>query len=97
MSEPSRSFRQDMLKLGIISFSEQDTLWSIASKCAKTVGVPMGAGAAVIGLNAGAVVVPGVGAVPGALAAFLAGLTTGTMACTALNLSYRKELRKLLD
>lgn len=97
MSEPTEAFRQELLRLGIIAYREQDTLWSIANRCAKTVGLPMGAGAAVMGFNAGAVTVPGVGAVPGALAAFLAGLATGTAACTAANLMYRDQLRQLLD
>lgn len=96
MSDPTQTFRQEMLKLGIVSYSEQDTLWSIAQKCATTIGMPMGAGGAILGLKAGSVTLPVVGAVPGAVAGFLAGLATGTVACTGANMMYRDELRKLL-
>ena len=97
MSEPTMEFGRTLLGMGIVSYSEQDTLWSIASKCAKTTGMPMGAGVGLVTMKAGAVTVPGVGAIPGAVAGFLAGLFAGTALCTAANLSHRNELRKLLD
>lgn len=97
MSEPTMEFRRELLSLGIVSYSEQDTLWSIAGKCAKTVGLPMGAGVGLVGMQAGTVTIPGVGAVPGAVAGFLAGLAAGTAMCTAANLKHRNALRKLLD
>lgn len=57
----------------------------------------MGGAGAVMGLNAGTVTIPVVGAVPGAVAGFLAGLAVGTATCNAINVSYRAELRKLLQ
>jgi hypothetical protein len=93
----TESFRRQMLALHIISYSDQDTLWSIARKCAATTGIPLGGGFAVLGAGAGAVTVPGVGSIPGYLAGFLAGLATGTATCTALNLRYRSDLRQFLD
>ena len=97
MPEPApMTFRQEILKLGVISHDAQDSAWDIAQKCARQVGVPMGAGGAVIGLKAGTVTVPGVGTVSGALVGFLAGLAGGTMMCTAANMGYRDELAELL-
>jgi hypothetical protein len=93
----TQQFRQDLVKIGIISYRDQETLWSIAKRCARTSGVPMGAGLAVATASAGAVTIPGIGAVPGAVAGFLAGLASGTMMCTAANVAYRDELRKLVE
>jgi hypothetical protein len=86
-----------MIKLGIISYSDQDSLYSIAKKCAATIGITVGGAGAVFGAGMGTVTVPGVGAVPGGVAGFLAGLIAGTTTCTAANLKYRRELRSLLD
>ncbi len=97
MSDTTQSFRRELLKLGVISYHEQDTLWSIAKKCAVTTGLPLGAAAGLMSMKAGTVVVPGVGTISAGLAGFLAGLTTGTAMCTAVNLSYRNEMRKLLQ
>jgi hypothetical protein len=97
MSDITQDFRSSLLQLGIVSYRDQETLWDIAKRCARTTGVPMGGAGAVMGLKAGAVTIPGVGAVPGAVAGFLAGLAAGTAACTAANVSHRGELRKLLQ
>lgn len=97
MDGPSDEFRQQMLAMGIISYREHESLWSIARRCAGTMGVPMGGAGLVMGAGAGTVTIPGVGAVPGAVAGFLAGFVAGTVTCSGLNLSYRDELRKLLD
>lgn len=97
MADNSDNFRQELLKLGIISYREQDTLLSIAKRCAATIGVPMGAAGALMGMKAGTVVVPGVGTLSGSLVGFLAGLSAGTMMCTAANMTHRKEMRRLLD
>jgi hypothetical protein len=97
MSEMTQDFRRELLVLGIIRYDEHETLWKIAKRCAGQAGVPMGGGLAVAAAGAGAVVIPGVGAIPGYLAGFLAGLAGGSMACTAANLRYRNELRQLLD
>ncbi|HYD77452.1 hypothetical protein [Ramlibacter sp.] len=95
MSDISQDFRRELIKLGIISHREHESLWSIAKRCAVTTGVPMGGGGAAMMASAGTVMVPGVGAVPGAVAGFLAGLAAGTAMCTAANVAYRNELRKL--
>jgi hypothetical protein len=97
MSGPTEDFRRVMLGLGIVSYREQETAWDIAKRCALTTGAPMAGAGFLMGLKAGTVTVPGVGTISGALAGFLAGLTTGTAICTAVNLSYRNELRKLLE
>lgn len=97
MPDTSQSFRHELLKLGIISYREQDTVLSIAKKCAITMGLPLGTAIGVASMKAGTVVVPGVGTISAGLAGFLAGLTTGTAMCTAANLSYRNEMRRLLE
>ena len=97
MDETTDDFRREMLKLGIISYREQDTVWDIAKKCARTIGVPAAGAGLVMGSGAGAVTVPGIGAVPGALFGLLAGFGAGTLGCTAVNVRYRNDLRKLLD
>ena len=89
MADTSDDFRREMLQLGIISYNEQDTLWDIAKKCARTAGIPAAGGGMVLGMGAGAV--------PGALVGMLAGLATGTAACTAANAKHRSALRTLLD
>ena len=97
MTDTSQGFRRELLKLGIISYREQDTLWSIGKKCAMTTGLPLGVAIGIASAKGGTVVIPGVGTISAGLAGFLAGLTTGTLACTAANLSYRKQLRELLN
>ena len=97
MSDPSDDFRREMLRIGIISYREQDTLWDIAKKCSRTLGVPTAGVGLVIGLQGGAVTVPLVGAVPGALFGLLAGWGAGTFTCTALNYRHRRDLRQFLD
>lgn len=97
MDGPSEEFRNQMLAMGIISYREQESLWSIAKRCALTTGVPMGGAGLVMGAGAGTVTVPLVGSLPGAVAGFLAGFAVGTATCSSLNLGYRDELRKLLD
>ena len=97
MSEPTRDFREQLLRLGIISYRDQETLWGIAKRCATTTGMPLAGAGLVMGVKAGTVTVPGVGTMSGALAGFLAGLVAGTAMCTAANLAHRDELRKLLD
>ena len=97
MSNPTQQFREQMLRLGVISYREQDTVWSIAGRCARLTGLPLAGAGMVMGSKAGTVMVPGVGTISVALAGFLAGLATGTAMCTVANLTYRNELRKLLD
>jgi hypothetical protein len=88
-------FRKEVIKFGIVSYSEQDKLYDIAKKCAKQIGVPAGAGAGLATAKAGAVVIAVVGAVPGAVVGFLGGLVLRTAACTAVNMKHRDALRQL--
>jgi hypothetical protein len=87
------SFRSDLLKLGIISYREQETLWQIALRCAKTAGVPAAGAGMLLMAEVTTVAIPGVGAVPGAVAGLLAGLVSGTVTCTMANASMRQQLR----
>lgn len=89
------SFVVELLKIGIVSYKEQETLFQIAKRCAKTTGVPMAGAGALMGIKAGSVVVPGVGTLAGPVAGALAGLFAGTFSCTMLNVSVRDELKKL--
>jgi len=97
MSDANQNFRREMLRYGVISHREQDTLWSIAKKCAVTTGIPMGAAGFLMGASGGTVAVPGIGTVSVGLVGFLGGLATGTAMCTAVNLGLKEELRNLLD
>ncbi len=90
-----QKFVGEMLKLGILSHKEQETLWQVAKRCAGTAGISMGGVGAVAGLKAGTVTVPGVGTISGALAGFLAGLAAGTTSCVMLNHTFKDELKKL--
>lgn len=85
---------------GILGHKEQETLYEYArllKSCAKTTGVPLAGGAAVMGANAGAVVLPVVGSVPGAVAAALGGLLVGTGSCVALNLAAKQKLKEIAN
>lgn len=87
-------FQAEMLKLGVVSSEETETLWEISKRCTRF-GIPLaGAGAAMMG-KAGTVLIPGVGTVSGALAGALAGFVSGTASCVMLNVAYRRELRNL--
>lgn len=97
MDEATDDFRREMLKMGIVSYNEQATLWDIAKKCGRTMGIPAAGGGMVLGASAGMVTVPGVGSVPGAVVGLLAGFVTGTAACTAVNVRHRDALRSLLN
>jgi hypothetical protein len=92
-----QNFRRELIKLGILSYSEQDRLYDIALRCARTSGVALGGAGAVMGAGTANVMLPIIGTVPGAVAGFLAGLATGTMACTALHYGMKDQLRALLD
>lgn len=95
MAPLDRRFVAEMMQLGILSFREQETLWEIAGRCAKTAGVPMAGFGFVAGSGMGAVTIPGIGAVPGAVAGALAGLASGTVSCVMLNAATRDQLRSL--
>ncbi len=96
LNELKEKFRSDILKVGIISYDEQDQVWDIAKKCARKIGKPMAVGWGMYGFSGGTVIVPGVGSVTGLLGGMLAGYATGTLACTAFTVTQRKELRELL-
>lgn len=88
---------RQMMSLGIVSYDEQERVWDVAHRCARSTGVPLAGGLAVAGMQAGTVTIPGVGTVSGAVAGALAGLVSGTVACTALNMALRDELRALAE
>ena len=67
------AFARQLQTIGIISYREQETLWNIAQRCAKTTGVPLAGMGLAAGAKAGAVMIPGIGLVPGAIATALAG------------------------
>lgn len=98
MPENDNNFNQfnlQLMQLGIIAYKEQETLRQIALRCAKTAGVPMAGAGALIGLNAGTVMLPGIGSVAGPVAGALAGMLSGTLSCTMLNVSMRESLKKI--
>lgn len=81
------NFKRELLKIGIVSYKEQETLYQIAKRCTK-MGIPMAGAGAIVGSS-----LPGLGTAAGALAGMLA----GTLSCTMLNASMRAELRKLAN
>jgi hypothetical protein len=89
-------FVKDMLKIGILSYDEQETLWQIAKRCARTTGVTVAVPTAIAGAAMGSVTVPGVGAVPGVVAGALAGFVGGTAQCVTGNSMFRTQLRLLI-
>lgn len=97
MSLVDRGFIKELIKIGIVSYDEQERLWDVAQRCAKTTGIPMAGAGAVLGGKMGTVALPGGGTISGAAAGALAGLVSGTVSCVALNLSVRGELRSLAN
>jgi hypothetical protein len=95
MAEIDSKVAAQLMQLGILSFREQERLWQIAQRCAKTAGVPMAGFGAIAGTKMGAVTVPVFGAIPGALAGALAGLAAGTVSCVMLSTTTRQQLRDL--
>ena len=90
-----QKFIKQMMELGIMSYREQETLWSIAKRCAKTSGLPLGVAVGAATAGVGAVVVPGIGSVPGYVAGALAGMVSGTFSCTLANATLKDQLKKL--
>ena len=91
MPDTPQKFREEVLKLGVISLHDQDTLWNIAKKCARTTGVPMGgAGVILVTVATGPV---GISAV---LVGFLSGLVGGVAMCTMTSIGLKEELKALL-
>lgn len=91
------AFRRRLLDLGL-SYRDDDLsyLWEVAKRCAKTSGASLGAAAGLMSAGAGAVAVPGVGAVPAWILGFLAGAATGTVTCTVVHGSLKRELDKIV-
>lgn len=79
-------FISNLLKLGVVAHHEHETLWELARRCAATTGLTMGIPTALMTARGGA---------GPALAGFLAGLATGTLACVAVNKLYVDELRRI--
>ena len=81
------AFIEELSKIGILRFDEQENLWQLAKRCASTVGIPAA--------GVGGSVTLGTLAIPAAVAGTLAGLAGGTMSCMMINVGMRDELRKL--
>lgn len=91
------AFISELMKIGILSYNEQETLFQIAKRCARTTGIPTAAAGGLLAMNAGTVIIPGIGAVPGYVAGALAGLFAGTLSCTMLNASAKEQLKALAN
>lgn len=90
-----QNFIEQLCAIGIVQYHEQETLWRMAKRCARTLGA-VGAGSGVVwGASAGSVVVPGFGAIPGSAAGALVGFLSGTLGCVAVNAATRAELQSL--
>ena len=85
MSDEDR-FRNELMSIGIIGYSEQEKLLDVARRCMRF-GVVTGGTWALLGSPAAA---------PGWVAGFLSGLLAGTATCTALNYGAREELKRLV-
>lgn len=92
-----QAFVRELLKIGIVSYDQQESLFQIAKRCARTTGIPMAGAGGLIGMSAGTIIVPGVGSIPGYLAGALAGLVSGTVSCSMLNAASRKQLKVLAE
>ncbi|MGB3799348.1 MAG: hypothetical protein WA952_05995 [Lewinella sp.] len=79
---------KNMMAIGVLSYREQERLWDIAKRCTKTVGIPTAGAGFVLG---------SAGFVHGAVAGALGGLFYGTAACTLLNVTMKKQLKKLAE
>ena len=75
-----------MMAIGVLSYREQERLYHIAKRCAKTTGVPAAGAGFVLG---------SAGFVSGAVVGALGGLFYGTAACTLLNVTMRDKLKQL--
>ena len=91
------NFVKELMSIGILSYQEQEKMWDIAKRCARTAGIPMAGAGALIGLKAGTVAVPGFGTIAGPVAGALVGLFAGTASCTMLNVSMTQQLRILAN
>ena len=86
MSEPSEADLRDQLRgIGIVHVSEQDRIFDVARRCAKT-GLVVGSGWAVLGAPALAT---------GVAAGFLTGFITGTATCMGLSYAARDTIKQI--
>ena len=77
-----RALQKNFTSVLGLNDSEAETMRAILRHCMIKGGLPLGGFAGVAIAGAGAVVVPGLGAVPGWLAGFAAGFASGTLMCT---------------
>lgn len=79
-----RQFQDTLVKNELIGYSPSQLrfLWNTAKQCYRTLGIPMGVATGLATAGAGSVAIPGVGAIPGWVAGFLAGAASGTVMCT---------------
>ncbi|MCT2557826.1 hypothetical protein N0B51_02400 [Tsuneonella sp. YG55] len=82
-----RDFQKEIVKLGFYSYDEQQSVFELAKRCAKTTGLSVGGAGAVMGAA---------GAGFGAAAGFLGGLVAGTAMCTAGSMLYREQIKEML-
>jgi hypothetical protein len=92
-----RNFSKELLKIGIMSYDEHETLWKIAKRCARTTGITVAIPTAMAGAAMGSISIPGVGAVPGVVAGALAGFVGGTTQCVTTNSLFKTQLRLLIS
>lgn len=92
LGEMTESFIREMLRLGVLRYEERDTLWTITKHCAK-LGVPTAGAFALMGIEAGSVMVPGFGTISGAAAGALVGFAYGTGTCIGITYGLREELK----
>jgi len=85
------------LDMGPLKYEKAFSIWNTAKNCAATVGVATAGAGAVMGASGGSVVLPVVGSVPGAVAGALSGMFYGTVACTAMNLGVKEQVKKIFE
>lgn len=93
--KPDQKFVQELTRIGILSYKEQETLWTIAQRCAAAAGIPTAGSGVFIGKRFGAVTAPGYGTVPGDVVGVLLGLFCGTLNSISLGSTTRNDLKDL--
>lgn len=97
MDNELHQFQYHLMRNGLnYDYDDVKYLFSVAKQCAKTFGVASGLTAGTMMAGAGSVTIPGVGAVPGYVAGFLAGMVGGTAICTLQRASMKPGLDQLL-
>jgi hypothetical protein len=85
------------LDMGPLKYEKKFSIWNTAKNCAATVGKNMAVVGAIHGATGGTAFVPGVGTVSGAVGGALAGMFYGTVACTAMNVAVKNDLKKIFE